>query len=187
MKFTKVLNSNCDQAISDVRLALFDEAKSRGLMYEEDQPVRRKNLATGKSVKGNIDDIWCLVCSLQNSRPIDRVIIRNGKRSLKRLEQSRKLSSTQAEKDQPVSCDCQHVCDCHSQSQKSTSATSLTASSSRQHISDGLFFQCTSNSNSQLVQINHLLQQALIQPHNPLLFLRKVSSLNQLSSENYRK
>ena len=27
------------------------------------------------------------------------------------------------------------------------------------------------------LQINHLLQQALIQPHNPLLFLRKVSSL----------
>ena len=62
-------------------------------MEEGDQPVSRRKCATGKTVKEkHIDDIWCLVCSIKNSRHIDRVLLKNGKRSKKELEKARKLA-----------------------------------------------------------------------------------------------
>ena len=93
-EFVSTLTSTAssDQVIKNVRLALYDEARSKGLMDEGDQPVERRKSATGKMVREkHIDDIWCLVCSIKNSKRVDRVLLKNGKRSLKVLEKSRKL------------------------------------------------------------------------------------------------
>jgi len=58
-----------DDALSNIRLALYNEAKAKGLMEMEDQPVTRKKCAMGKSVKEkHVNDIWCVVGSIKNSR-----------------------------------------------------------------------------------------------------------------------
>ena len=98
-EFIRTLNSkvSSDQVIRDIRLALYNEARGGGLMDEGDQPVTRRKVATGKSVREkHIDDIWCLVCSIKDSKQINRVLLKNGKRSLKQLEQSRKSSGPPA-------------------------------------------------------------------------------------------
>ena len=103
-EFIKTLDTTVtsDQVIRDVRLALYDEARSKGLMDEGDQPVNRRKSAKGKTVKvKHIDDIWCLMCSIKNSRQVEHVLLKNGKRSLKGLEQSRKLTSTSSAKTTP--------------------------------------------------------------------------------------
>ena len=85
-------------------------------MDEGDQPVTRRRFATGKTVKEkHIDDIWCLVCSIKNSRQVDRVLLKNGKRSLKELDQSRKLVSlTDSAESLSASCSHQQAYECNS-------------------------------------------------------------------------
>ncbi len=94
-EFIRRLNTGInDYVISNVRTALYSDARSiKGLIEEGDQPVSRRKCATGKTVKEkHIDDVWCLVCSIKNSRRVDRVLLKNGKRSKKELELSQKLA-----------------------------------------------------------------------------------------------
>ena len=65
-------------------------------MERGDQPVSRKKCAVGKTVKEKyIDDIWRLMCSIKNSKCVERVLLKNGKRSGGELEKARKLAVAQ--------------------------------------------------------------------------------------------
>ena len=52
-EFTRNLDSTVigDKAFSDIRLALYNEARAKGLMEEGDQPVTRKKCSMGRSVR----------------------------------------------------------------------------------------------------------------------------------------
>ena len=92
-EFVRRLKTFNDCVVNDVRSNLYCEAKSKGLMEKGDQPVSRRKCATGKTVKEkHIDDIWCLMRSIKNSKRVDRVLLKNGKRSRGELEKSQKLA-----------------------------------------------------------------------------------------------
>ena len=52
-EFVSTLTSTAssDQVIKNVRLALYDKARCKGLTDEGDQPVERRKSATGKTVR----------------------------------------------------------------------------------------------------------------------------------------
>lgn len=73
-KFTRRLDSSAigDQVIKEIRLVLYNEAKAKGLMEEGDKPVTRIKSATGNSMKKkHIDEIWCVMGSIMNSKGVD--------------------------------------------------------------------------------------------------------------------
>ena len=74
--------------MANLRLHLYDEARKQGLMEEGDQPVKRLKRATGKLVLKHVEDIRSVVRSIRNNQPIDRVLLKNGKRSLQKLKKS---------------------------------------------------------------------------------------------------
>ena len=79
--------------IASIRLALYDEA----IKKQEFDGGRRK-MAAGNSVKEkHVNDIYGLVCSIKNRSTVDRVLLRNGKRSLTELNTLR--STTRAAND----------------------------------------------------------------------------------------
>ena len=57
-----------DQAVSSLRLSLFNEARCLGLLEDGDEPVMRRKSHHGKSVKitKHVEDVWALVCSIRN-------------------------------------------------------------------------------------------------------------------------
>ena len=75
---------------TSVRHALFNDARVRDLVEMGDCLVTRRKTAMGKSVKEkHVDDIICLVCSIKNCKPIERTMVKNGKRSIQELTSSR--------------------------------------------------------------------------------------------------
>ena len=69
-EFTCNLDSTVigDKAISDIRLALYNEAKAKG-SWRWGTPVTKKKCSMGRSVKEkHINDIWCVMGSIKNSR-----------------------------------------------------------------------------------------------------------------------
>ena len=90
-EFARRLNSAGSDEVSELRIALFEEAVCRDLADEGDVLVRRMKRG-GKTVKGkHSEDVWSLVCSIRRSEEVPRVILRNGKRSREEFQQSQVL------------------------------------------------------------------------------------------------
>ena len=89
------LGQHNSQTVSSLRLSLFNEARCLSLLGDGDEPVTRKKCHQGKSVKlKHAEDVWALVCSIRNNTPVNRVLLKNGKRSLLSLNESRCKSSS---------------------------------------------------------------------------------------------
>ena len=90
-EFARRLNSAGSDEVSELRIALFEEAVCGDLADEGDVLVRRMKCG-GKTVKGkHSEDVWSLVCSIRRSEEVPRVILRNGKRSREEFQQSQVL------------------------------------------------------------------------------------------------
>ena len=62
------------QAVSALRLSLFDEARGLGLLEDGDEPVTRRKSHHGKTVKvKHAEDVCALVCSIRSNSPVSHV------------------------------------------------------------------------------------------------------------------
>ena len=87
-EFARRLNSAGSDEVSELRVALFEEAVCKNLVDDGNILVRRIKCG-GKTVKGkHIEDVWSLVCSIKKNEAVPRVILRNGKRSREEFQQS---------------------------------------------------------------------------------------------------
>ena len=87
-EFARWLNSAGSDEVSELRVALFEEAVCKNLADDGDILVRRMK-RSGKTVKGkHIEDVWSMVCSIKRNEEVPRVILRNGKRSREEFQQS---------------------------------------------------------------------------------------------------
>jgi len=89
-EFERKLLSKSPDEVKELRRELFEEAVMKGLTEEGDMLVMRRKVGVGKSVKNkHVEDVWALVGTIQRCEAVPRVLLRNGKRCKKDLEQSR--------------------------------------------------------------------------------------------------